>query len=588
MKPNAQEVVEDGIYFIPRKEIHPDPEQPRVSPDDELQASIDEQGIITPILVRPHPEIENEWMIVDGERRWRGAVKLSEIPCRIRLDLEGPVDRLITQLSANTGKPLSPIEQAKAFKKILDGDTNDTKLSQAVLAKMLGIARSTIGDRIRLIEIHPAWMKLIESGRLQVSHAPLIHQYRAVPDDYQVKAAKTVSEGRDWTSRKYGDEQDVIPVAEMRKVLHSAFRDYVIRLDKVRAYKGPVLEIEEEQWSYGPGGNKIKKVKYAADIKLWRPIRNAAERRRRKENPGLYGRSSASSTPRARPIDVAVKLIGDRVKVKKTTSWQIKAGPGEIEIFESDGWASGLDPQVLSEQLGAEDLVIRESEGGTKKIFTTNSRAVELSQQSFERNLLVEVAPNLKKIREKLTPELLGVHEISGPGVRTIAAAILMGDSYDDADTQRLLRTVALAIADRNLPDNASFSYNTKVLDVLKELKDYSDETLGAILTALAAALTLKGGLPDCDEMRDEIAKQTAAAKFSFRDAEPPKSKKQQKREARAAGKQVGDPSRKKNMRPGSGRQPTGPLVKVGESLGVDVVRDATPEEIEAGELVEA
>jgi ParB-like chromosome segregation protein Spo0J len=92
-------------------------------------------------------------MIVDGERRYMGGAHLKTIPCRIRLDLEDGVDRLITQLAANSGKPLTPIEQARAFKKALDADP---KLSQAKLAERLGIPRTTIGDRIRLIEIHPS------------------------------------------------------------------------------------------------------------------------------------------------------------------------------------------------------------------------------------------------------------------------------------------------------------------------------------------------------------------------------------------------------------------------------------------------
>lgn len=535
MKPNAQEVVEDGLYFIPRQTIHPDPGQPRVHPDDELQASIDQQGIITPIIVRPHPEIENEWMIVDGERRWIGARVSAEIPCRIRLDLEDPADRLITQLSANTGKPLSPIEQARAFKKILD---ESESLSQAELAKRLGIARSTIGDRIRLIEIHPAWMKLIESGHLQVSHAPFIHQYRAVPAEYQVKAAQSVSET---------DEDYLIRVADMRKALYRAFRDYVIRLDKVSSYKGPVLEIEEETWS--SGGTRLKKVKYAADIKLWRPIRNAAERRRKKEQR-TSGGSSPSFAPRTRPIDVAMKLIGDRVKVRKTTSWEVKPGPGEIEIFGSDGWTTGVDPEVLSEQLGAEDLVIRESDSGaTKKIFTTNSRAVELAQQSFDQKLLSELTPNLKKIRAKLTPELLAANAITGPGVRAICASMLLGDSYEN-ENAKVASAVALGLVGRALPDTDDFGWDSCIADVVKALAGFSDATIEMILSGLAAALTLKEGLPDLDEQREAIAGQTAKTKFSFRDAEPPKSKKQQKREARAAGKQVGDPARAKSVEP--------------------------------------
>jgi ParB/RepB/Spo0J family partition protein len=103
-------------------------------------------------------------MIVDGERRYLGGAHLKTIPCRIRLDLEEPVDRLITQLAANTGKPLSPIEQARAYKKALDADP---KLTQAKLAERLGIPRTTIGDRIRLIELHQVWLESSSSSRWQ-------------------------------------------------------------------------------------------------------------------------------------------------------------------------------------------------------------------------------------------------------------------------------------------------------------------------------------------------------------------------------------------------------------------------------------
>src|SRR5438128_2224655 len=106
---------QDAIYFLPRKDIHPDPEQPRIKADAELEASIKAEGVIQPITVRPHPTIENKWMIIAGERRYvgAGAAGLREMPCLIRLDREGTVERLITQLAENTGKPLSPIEQAK-------------------------------------------------------------------------------------------------------------------------------------------------------------------------------------------------------------------------------------------------------------------------------------------------------------------------------------------------------------------------------------------------------------------------------------------------------------------------------------------
>lgn len=184
---------EDAIYFLPGKDIYPDPEQPRVEADAELAASIKEQGIHQAITVRPHPDMPDAWLLVDGERRWRGAsaAGLKEIPARIRLDLEDPADRLIAQITANTGRPLTAIEQASAFKKILDADP---KLTQDKLAKRLGIPKSTVGDRLRLLALAEPWQRLLREGVIQTSHAPILHRFRDRPEDVQAIVAKAVSD----------------------------------------------------------------------------------------------------------------------------------------------------------------------------------------------------------------------------------------------------------------------------------------------------------------------------------------------------------------------------------------------------------
>jgi hypothetical protein len=408
-------------------------------------------------------------------------------------------------------------------------------------------------------------MKLIESGRLQVSHAPLIHQYRAVPDEYQVKAAAHVRDVR---------PDDVIRVADMRKELYRAFRDYVIRLDKVSSYKGPVLEIEEEAWT--SSGTRLKKVKYAADIKLWRPIRNAAERRRKKEQ-GRSGGSSPKFRKQVSVIDEAKKLLGDRVKVKTSTSWEVKPGPGEIQIFDDSGWAPGVDPEVLSTQLTVDDLVIREGQGERAKIFTTNARAVELAQNSFEEKLLVEMAPNLKKVRAKLTEDVLAAQAVSGPGSRAIVASLLPLDEYE-SDAAGVLQSVSLALLGRALPDPRDFEYNQRFAQTLAALKGFTDNELSDVLSGVCVALTLKIEPTRLTEQRDAITQQTQETKFSFRDAEPPKSKKQEKREARAAGKQVGDPSRAKKDKE----------VPIAAAVDAGAMRAAVEAGVEEDELQEA
>jgi ParB/RepB/Spo0J family partition protein len=457
----TKDLVEDSVLYIPRNTIHPDPDQPRVKVDDELQASIDSEGIIQAITVRPHPTIEDEWMIVDGERRYLGGAHLKTIPCRIRLDLEEPVDRLITQLAANSGKPLTPIEQARAFKKALDADP---KLSQAKLAERLGVPRSTIGDRIRLIEIHSAWMKLIESGRLQVSHAPLIHQYRAVPDEYQVKAAQNISEAKGWQIQKY-DKGDVIPIGAFRDILREAFKDYVIRLDDVRSYKGPVLEIEEEIWSYGPGAKKLKKVKYAADITLWRPIKREAEKRAKKartSSPSSYG---SYESPMAKVLK-SLKSAGIDVPVRKS-SGQMDAPlkDGETVIFDN-GWPAGIHPQTLLDRLDRSTLIRVQGSYGEGRLATTDAAAVAAAREVYAETVAAVAKKVLAPLKEKLSDKVLAAYAIHGPGTKgligfldfargrgdetTIAMAIgvnLDTGELSQADGEKLLAALAACSA---------------------------------------------------------------------------------------------------------------------------------------------
>jgi hypothetical protein len=161
-------------------------------------------------------------MLNDGERRWRGAIAagLKEVDVEI-VPITTPGKRLLRQVTANTGKPLTAIEQALAYKAIMD----EEGWTQAELARQLGIPKSVVGDRIRLIELDPVWLDLISSGKLQVSHAPLLSVYSPVPSDYQKKAAAVLM--GDYRSKRFIDHGDQIPVDELPRLLRVAFRDFI-------------------------------------------------------------------------------------------------------------------------------------------------------------------------------------------------------------------------------------------------------------------------------------------------------------------------------------------------------------------------
>jgi len=62
-------------------DLLPNPEQPRLGPkeDIELQRQIEaNQGVFERLLVEPHPEHEEKYRIIDGNRRWTNAKVLVE------------------------------------------------------------------------------------------------------------------------------------------------------------------------------------------------------------------------------------------------------------------------------------------------------------------------------------------------------------------------------------------------------------------------------------------------------------------------------------------------------------------------------
>jgi ParB/RepB/Spo0J family partition protein len=85
---------------IETKRLHPNPWNPNRMDERTLAAeiqSIQTYGFIDPVTVRPHPEVEDGFQIIDGEHRWKVAVDLEidPIPCVV-LDLSDTAARKLT------------------------------------------------------------------------------------------------------------------------------------------------------------------------------------------------------------------------------------------------------------------------------------------------------------------------------------------------------------------------------------------------------------------------------------------------------------------------------------------------------------
>jgi ParB family chromosome partitioning protein len=124
------------------------PEQPRVEIGDltELTASIQEKGVLEPLLVRPS-RLTGRWMIIAGERRWRAAraAGLREVPC-IEMDVDDQAVAEIALIENMQRKDLTPWEEADGLLALTDrfGYTHED------VARKVGKSRSSVTESISI------------------------------------------------------------------------------------------------------------------------------------------------------------------------------------------------------------------------------------------------------------------------------------------------------------------------------------------------------------------------------------------------------------------------------------------------------
>jgi ParB family transcriptional regulator, chromosome partitioning protein len=159
----------EGLSRIPVGLIDANPLQPRtVFQADRLQEladSITANGIIQPLVVRPHGA---RYQLVAGERRWRAA-RLAGIPDVPAVIQEVSDDRLleITLIENIQREDLNPIEVARAFDRL----ARELKLSHDEIGRRTGKDRTSITNTLRLLKLPGDIQQLVAEHRLSMGHA---------------------------------------------------------------------------------------------------------------------------------------------------------------------------------------------------------------------------------------------------------------------------------------------------------------------------------------------------------------------------------------------------------------------------------
>ena len=174
---------------LPIGKVEPRDDQPRVSFDEEelqeLADSIAQYGVIQPITVR---RLEGGYyQIIAGERRWRAAriAGLTEIPVRV-LEADDKLTAELALVENLQRSDLNPIEEAKGYQSLM----RDYGLTQEETARSVGRSRPAVTNAMRLLNLSPAVLKLVEEGKLSAGHARALLPLEK--DDIQLQAAEEV------------------------------------------------------------------------------------------------------------------------------------------------------------------------------------------------------------------------------------------------------------------------------------------------------------------------------------------------------------------------------------------------------------
>ena len=157
------------LVLVATEEVFPSPEQPRIRFEEtalhELAASIREQGVLQPLLVRRVP---GGYELIAGERRLRAArmAGLEQVPVLCRR-VEDGLTLELALIENIQRENLNPIEEAQAYREL----QSTNKYTQEEVARRVGKDRATVANSIRLLSLPDFVRKELVAGGLSAGHA---------------------------------------------------------------------------------------------------------------------------------------------------------------------------------------------------------------------------------------------------------------------------------------------------------------------------------------------------------------------------------------------------------------------------------
>ena len=213
---------------------------------EQLSKSIAEIGVREPLKVVWE---DNKAYITNGHCRFaaiklaiKNGVEIKTVPVMVEDRFANEADRILTQIVSNSGKPLTQLEQAKVFKKLLD-----LGWPQKEIAAKSGMTGGRVSQILELLTLPEGVKKMVADGEVSASMA-----MQTVKAEGESSATKTLStavkaaksEGKTRAMPKHVGERGPSPLKVIKEVVEKAFEEQ--RFDE--SEEMVTLSFPESEW----------------------------------------------------------------------------------------------------------------------------------------------------------------------------------------------------------------------------------------------------------------------------------------------------------------------------------------------------
>lgn len=168
----------------------------------DLVASVREQGVLMPVLVRRRKKGKKEFEVIAGNRRLAAAqvVGLKELPARIveMTDAQAREAQIVENLQR---EDVHPLEEGAAYKHLVD----ERRIEASEIAKAIGKSEDYVRGRIVLTNLSPKAAEIYRSGVMRDGQALVIARLSHGDQDLVVKEV-----GKDWATTTIADLKEWI------------------------------------------------------------------------------------------------------------------------------------------------------------------------------------------------------------------------------------------------------------------------------------------------------------------------------------------------------------------------------------------